>query len=292
MSDASAGTRNHPFHIIDPSPWPAVGALAAFVLTVGAVFYMHGDGAWLMLLGVAMVLFVMVGWWRDVIHESRVEKAHTPKVITGLQWGMILFIVSEVMFFAAFFWAYFHNALLINPSMTLEGLPDADLVQFAEDRIPAMWPPEGLETVPAFGLPFINTVILLTSGFVLMWGMKGLKKENWKQLQRGILGAVVLGFLFLGLQIYEYYIIAYDYWVITDGAFPSTFYLATGFHGFHVFVGACFLTVCYFRARKQGFTKEKHIGLLSAEWYWHFVDVVWLFLFVWVYWWVGLAPAV
>lgn len=260
MSDSS---HSNEFHLVSPSPWPALGALSAFILAVGAVHFMHDGTPLIMIAGLAMVVYTMFVWWRDVVKESIVDKAHNARVRFGLQMGMALFIISEVMFFVAFFWAYFHHGFGVNPSST-------------------QWPPEGIETLHAWGLPFINTVILITSGFVLMWGMKGLKTGNNKQLQMGILGAVILGFSFLVLQIIEYGEAAFAF---TDGIYPSTFYMATGFHGFHVFVGAVFLAVCYFRAKKGHFTEEKHIGLQAAEWYWHFVDVVWIFLFVWFYIW-------
>ncbi len=266
MSDATV--RKHPFHIIDPSPWPAVGSLAAFVLAVGAVFYMHEDSTWMLLLGVALVLLTMAGWWHDVIHESTVEKAHNKFVRHGLKMGFAMFIASEVMFFVAFFWAFFHNALLISPV------------------VGDIWPPEGIEPLHAWGLPALNTLILVTSGFVLMWAKKGMEKRKQSQLILGLAVTVGLGFLFLVLQVVEYGEAAFG---LSDGIYPSVFYLATGFHGFHVFVGACFLTVMLVRAIRGSFNAERHTGFMAAEWYWHFVDVVWIFLFVWVYWWVGVG---
>jgi heme/copper-type cytochrome/quinol oxidase subunit 3 len=264
MSGVAA--RKHPFHIIDPSPWPATGALAAFTLAVGAVHYMHDDATWLMLLGVFLVLTTMVGWWRDVIHESVHDGAHTSMVRKGLRMGMAMFIASEVMFFVAFFWAFFDSALLVNPV------------------IKGVWPPEGIEPLHAWGLPAINTLILITSGFVLMWAKKGMMAGRRGQLIFGLFVTVALGFTFLTLQAIEYGEATFG---LSDGIYPSVFYLATGFHGFHVFVGACFLTVMLFRALKGNFGAERHTGFEAAEWYWHFVDVVWIFLFVWVYWWVG-----
>lgn len=260
MSDSGHA---HDFHLVSPSPWPALGALSAFILAIGAVTFMHDGTPLIMIAGFAMVIYTMFVWWRDVVREAVVDHAHTNRVKIGLRLGMALFIVSEVMFFVAFFWAYFHHGFGVNPATEV-------------------WPPEGIETLHAFGLPALNTAILITSGFTLMWGMKGLKTGNNKKLQMGILLSVILGFTFLILQGIEYQEAAFAF---VDGIYPSTFYMATGFHGFHVFVGACFLTVCYFRARKGHFTEENHIGLQTAEWYWHFVDVVWIFLFVWFYIW-------
>ncbi len=258
-------THAHPYHLVPPSPWPVTGSAAAFVLAVGGIQFMHGSPPWLLLAGLGLVIFTMVGWWRTVIKEATVEKAHTSAVQTGLRLGMALFIASEVMFFVAFFWAFFFHGFQFNPSTE-------------------QWPPAGIETLNPWSLPFINTLILLSSGVTLMWGMKGLKKGNQSQLANGLALSVILGFLFLGLQIYEYGEATFAF---TDGIYPSTFYMATGFHGFHVFVGAVFLAVCWFRARAGHFEHHSNVGLQAAEWYWHFVDVVWIFLFIWVYIWGG-----
>lgn len=262
---------NHPYHMVNPSPWPALGALSALVLAVGAVFYMHDEplfgvsGIIKLLPGFALLFLTMFLWWRDIVKESVKERAHTEQVSHGLRVGMVLFIASEVMFFAAFFWAFFHHSL---------GFSTATL----------QWPPEGIETLPAWHLPFYNTVILLTSGVTVtrahLYIEAGLnqKAAKWTWITAG------LGVLFLGLQVFEY---GHAAFALTDGIYPSTFYLATGFHGFHVFVGTTFLIVCAMRAGKNEFSPEKHIGFQSAAWYWHFVDVVWLFLFIWVYWLLG-----
>jgi cytochrome c oxidase subunit 3 len=266
MSDASV--RKHPYHIIDPSPWPFVGSVGALILAIGAVNYFHGGAPWIMLAGFAVVLFTMFGWWRDVIKESIRDRAHTGPVSFGLRAGMVLFIVSEVMFFAAFFWAYFHSALLYNPV------------------IENSWPPPGIELIDAWGLPFINTVILVTSSFVLMWAHKQLKANNRKPFLIGLGITILMGATFLVLQILEY---GHATFAFTDGIYPSVFYMTTGFHGFHVFVGVCTLAVMFFRGLSGQLTPDKHIGFQAADWYWHFVDVVWLFLFVFFYVWVGLT---
>lgn len=263
---STAGVRKHPFHIIAPSPWPALGSLGAFVLAVGAVQYFHGSPPWLMLAGVGLVLLTMLLWWRDVIRESRVDRAHTGPVRTGLRMGMGLFIGSEVMFFVAFFWAYFHNALHIGP--VTQGV----------------WPPAGIETADAFGLPLINTLILLTSGVVLMWARGGIASGQRGRLVGGLALTVALGVCFLVLQAIEYGHLAFRF---RDGIYPSVFYMATGFHGFHVFVGVCTLSVMTLRALRGHFDGDRHLGFEFAEWYWHFVDVVWVFLFVFLYWWVA-----
>ncbi len=268
---ATNAAKKHPFHMVNPSPWPFVGTLGAFVTAIGAVMYMHGNGSIPLLVGLAIVLYTMFGWWRDVIRESRTGTDHTEKVQHGLRVGMILFIASEAMFFVAFFWAYFN----------------ATSPMFSQIAHTA-WPPEGIEPVHTWGLPFLNTLILLTSGATVTGAHHAILENHRDKFIAGLFMTVALGFIFLGVQIYEFGETAFAF---TDGIFPSTFYMATGFHGFHVFVGAIFLLVCLVRAWKGHFTAEKHIGFAAAAWYWHFVDVVWLFLFTWVYWWGGAHAA-
>lgn len=261
----TAHAHKHPFHIVEPSPWPVAGAVAAFVLALGAIHYMQEQALWGVLLGTALVLLVMAGWWHDVIREARRDKAHTEPVRHGLRMGFALFIASEVMFFVAFFWAFFFNALGINPQMTA-------------------WPPEGIATLSTWGIPFLNTLILLSSGATLVWASHGRTHGNRGRLVAGLAASILLGAAFLALQAHEYGEAAFGF---KDGIYPSTFYMATGFHGFHVFVGLVFLTVCLFRARAGHFDDPAvhPVGFQAAEWYWHFVDAVWLFLFTWIYWW-------
>ncbi|HTH17022.1 MAG TPA: cytochrome c oxidase subunit 3 [Magnetospirillum sp.] len=254
----------HPYHLVNPSPWPLMGAVAAFVTAYGAVTYFHDrHNPWILLAGFVLVLATMALWWRDVIHEAQVEHVHTEVVRHGLRVGMVLFIASEVMFFAAFFWAFFNAAIGVNPSVT-------------------EWPPHGIQPMHTWSIPFINTLILLSSGYAVHRAELGLKVGHRNMLKLGLAIGIVLGVTFLSLQIYEYGEAAFGF---TQGVYPTVFYMATGFHGFHVFVGVCFLTVCLLRALRGDFTPQQHVGFNAAAWYWHFVDVVWLFLFTWVYWW-------
>jgi cytochrome c oxidase subunit 3 len=260
----SNGHAQHPYHLVNPSPWPLTGALSAFVLAYGAVTFFHDrNQPWIMVAGFVLVLVTMALWWRDVIREAQVERVHTTEVRHGLRVGMGLFIASEVMFFVAFFWAYFNAGLKVNPSIS-------------------QWPPQGVETLDPWRIPFINTLILLSSGYCVNKAHHALRAGHRSVMNRWLAATVVLGFTFLALQAHEYGEAAFGF---KDGVYPSVFYMATGFHGFHVFVGACFLTVCLFRSLRGDFTPEQHVGFEAAAWYWHFVDVVWLFLFVWVYWW-------
>ena len=288
-----AGTQKHPYHLVDPSPWPIVGSIAAFVLAMGAIFYMHPSmvglkepAFWLFLPGAALVLYTMFMWWRDVVKEAEFQGHHTKVVQLGLRYGMILFIASEVMFFAAFFWAFFDNFLYATEAKQIA-------------RIHAnggQWPPAHIAVFDAWDLPFMNTLILLLSGVTVTWAHHALREGNRRDLVRGLACTVVLGLLFTTFQVIEYSSAPFSFQrLIADpsawdsfklekgGSYPSAFFMATGFHGFHVIIGTIFLTVCLFRARAGHFKPEQHFGFEAAAWYWHFVDVVWLFLFFCIY---------
>ena len=262
-----AHEQQHPYHLVEPSPWPFMGAASGFVLAVGGVMYMHGlqFAVPLMILGLALILGTMFFWWRDIIREAQWQGHHSPVVQIGMRYGMALFITSEVFFFLAFFWAFFDMALYPRTGV---------------------WPPEGIQTFDPFDLPLINTLILLLSGTTVTWAHAALLQNNRKELLWGLGITVILGFLFTCLQAYEYSHAAFGF---TDTVYASTFYMATGFHGFHVIVGTIFLAVCWVRAYKGHFTPEHHFGFEAAAWYWHFVDVVWLFLFACIYIWGSSA---
>lgn len=279
-----AHAKNHDYHILNPSIWPFFGALSAFIMLVGAVLISHhlGRGAepatlagiplspWLFILGLAMVLYTMFAWWSEVVDESHVGD-HTPVVVIGLRYGVIMFIMSEVMFFVAWFWSFFKHALY--PMGPLSPAVDG------------VWPPAGIETFDPWHLPLINTLILLCSGCMCTWAHHALAHENdRKGLIWGLVGAIALGALFTVFQIYEYGHAAFGF---RENIYGANFFMATGFHGFHVLVGTLFLGVCLIRALKGHFTQERHVGFEAAAWYWHFVDVVWLFLFFAVYIWGG-----
>ena len=265
----------HPYHLVRPNVWPLISAFAGgfFALTMLLYFPQHREYVagnaeatfpWLPMLGALSIMICMFFWWKDVIYESVVEKAHTKIAEVGFRFGMALFIASEVMFFFAFFWAFFGASM------------------FPTEAIGFVWPPENIHTVPAFDLPFMMTMILLLSGCTVTWAHHAVLENDNENLVKALGLTVLLGVAFLGFQVYEY---AAAHFGFTEGIFASTFYMATGFHGFHVFVGTVFLYVCYKRAKKGHFTKDRHFGFEAAAWYWHFVDVVWLFLFIAVYWW-------
>ncbi|HLJ64626.1 MAG TPA: cytochrome c oxidase subunit 3 [Stellaceae bacterium] len=270
MSNPHAAPK-HPYHLVDPSPWPLVGALLAGLLASGAVVFLHGGTYWLMIAGFLGVLAVMAFWWRDVIREAVYQGHHTKVVQIGLRYGMALFIASEVMFFAAFFWAFF----------------DASL--FPKAATGGIWPPKGTHVFNPWEIPFLNTMILLLSGTTVTWAHHELIKDNRKGLLQGLALTIFLGVCFTAFQAYEYSHAAFTF---SGGIYPSTFFMATGFHGFHVIIGTCFLIVCWFRAYARHFKPDHHFGFEAAAWYWHFVDVVWLFLFVCVYWWGGAGATI
>ena len=261
-------TQNHPFHLVDPSPWPLITSLAALGTTTGGVMYFHGynNGKFLLFTSLFFLIFMMFIWWRDVVRESTFEGNHTKSVEYGLRMGMVLFIVSEVMFFFAFFWAFFHSSL--SPAIEIGGV----------------WPPLGIETFSPWEVPLLNTLILLTSGATVTVCHNTLITGERTLAINSLIATILLAALFTGFQVFEY---LHASFTIADSVYGSTFFMATGFHGFHVFVGTCFLAVCLFRLNANHFTREHHFGFEAAAWYWHFVDVVWLFLFVVVYWWGG-----
>ena len=265
MADSHAAHK-HPFHLVDPSAWPLIGAFAGLLLAAGALVVMHQESYWLLIIGVLAVLGVMIGWWRDVINEAQYQGHHTKTVQVGLRYGMALFIASEVMFFSAFFWAFFDASLFPKASIGFE------------------WPPAHIETFDAFDLPLMNTLILLLSGCTVTWAHHALLHDNRRDFILGLALTVGLGIFFTALQAYEYGHAAFGF---REGIYPSTFFMATGFHGFHVIIGTIFLAVCLFRGMKGHFTSDHHFGFEAAAWYWHFVDVVWLFLFFCVYIWGG-----
>jgi len=262
----TSNRQRHGFHLVDPSPWPLLGSFSGLTTTFGGVLYFHGYAgvSFLWQFGLSMILFVMFCWWRDVIREGTIEGQHTTRVQTGLRMGMLLFIVSEVMFFFAFFWAFFHASF--NPSQAIGGV----------------WPPAFLTILDPWKVPLLNTVILLTSGATVTWCHHAIVWGSKAQALISLVLTILLAIIFTALQGFEYVTSPFT---ISDSVYGSSFFLATGFHGFHVFIGTCCLTVSLLRIDLSHFTREHHFGFEAAAWYWHFVDVVWLFLFITIYWW-------
>jgi len=288
---ASHGEVKHDYHLVNPSPWPLTGSIALFVMALGAVVWMKGLGEGGLLAqhnpiifftGLAGVLGTMIGWWSDVIKEGQ-QGFHTPVVDIHLRYGMILFIASEVMFFVAWFWAYFELAIFhqLRADWVIAGDPEIM-------KAWAHWPPPNVETFDPFHLPLINTLILLLSGTTVTWAHHALQTGDRKGAMWGLILTVALGCLFTYVQFgIEYPEAGFRYGntgdTTTANLYGSTFFMATGFHGAHVILGTIFLAVCLIRLLAGQFTPQKHFGFEAAAWYWHFVDVVWLFLFAFVY---------
>jgi cytochrome c oxidase subunit 3 len=282
----SAGDVKHDYHLVNPSPWPLVGSLAACVMAVGGVIAMKGlfglpkGNLVVFIAGLAGVILTMAAWWRDVTIEAN-QGDHTPVVSIGLRYGMIMFIASEVMFFVAWFWIFFEMALF-HEFRTQSGIEEVRAAW-------ATWPPKGIESVPAWNLPLLNTLILLLSGTTVTWAHHALQTGDRRAAKIGLLLTIILGAVFTAVQVYEYHhILQHKYFFGGEGAensglYGSAFFMATGFHGFHVLIGTIFLIVCLARLMGSGFTTKQHFGFEAAAWYWHFVDVVWLFLFAFIY---------
>lgn len=268
LSQISKSVQRHPFHLVDPSPWPFVASLCAFSCAISGVMYMHAysNGSFIFLTSFIFLLLVMFVWWRDVVRESTFEGHHTGIVQQGLRFGVILFIVSEILFFFAFFWAFFHSSLA--PAI----------------EIGSIWPPKGISVLNPWEIPFLNTLILLLSGCTVTWCHHAIVSNLRAQAIWSLAITITLAIIFTAFQAYEYTTADFR---LSDGIYGSTFYMATGFHGFHVLIGTISLTVCLVRLVQYQLTQQHHFGFESAAWYWHFVDVVWLFLFVSIYWWGG-----
>jgi cytochrome c oxidase subunit 3 len=277
---AEAHQRQHDYHLVDPSPWPAVGAISAFLLAVGLIAWMHKLFAGAPLVfgaGVIGTIYTMISWWRDVTREAEFQGHHTRVVQLSHRYGMILFIASEVMFFVAWFWAYFNTALFpADPHMVAR-----------TELLGGTWPPKGIETFDPWHLPLLNTLILLTSGTTVTWAHHALLHNDRDGLKWGLILTIALGLCFTAVQAYEYGHAAFGF---KGHIYGATFFMATGFHGAHVIIGTIFLTVCLFRALRGHFSPTQHLGFEFAAWYWHFVDVVWLFLFACTYVY-GAAPS-
>jgi len=275
----------HDYHLVNPSPWPLVGSISATVMAIGGVIWMKGlfglekHNPVVFFLGLAGILYTMVGWWRDVVREAN-EGDHTPVVSIGLRYGMIMFIASEVMFFVAWFWMFFEMALF-HHDRTFSAIQE---VQSAWQT----WPPKGVATIQPWHLPLVNTLTLLLSGTTVTWAHHALQTGDRNGAKWGLILTILLGCLFTSIQAYEYHEIFSEKFFFSpeaanSGLYGSAFIMATGFHGFHVIIGTIFLTVCLLRLLGGGFTPQKHFGFEAAAWYWHFVDVVWLFLFAFIY---------
>nr|UXW64243.1 cytochrome c oxidase subunit III [Agenocimbex maculatus] len=255
---------NHPFHLVDYSPWPLLSSLSTLILLMGSIKWFHYKTPSLMILGILLTLMIMFQWWRDIVRESTFQGLHTTYVTNGMRLGMILFITSEILFFASFFWAFFHSSL--SPNI----------------EIGSIWPPNGIIPFNPMHVPLLNTIILITSGFTITWSHHSMMNNNKNEAIKSLMITVILGILFTLLQKFEYKEAPFS---IADSIYGSTFFLTTGFHGLHVIIGTIFLLINLIRLKLNHFSLFHHFGFEASAWYWHFVDVVWLFLYISIYWW-------
>lgn len=257
-------TLRQPFHLVEYRPWPLISSLAAFNMTAGLTAWFHNLGVRPLLLGLLLTILRIIQWWRDVVREATFQGHHTSIVLRGLKFGIVLFIISEVIFFFAFFWGFFHSRLAPTP------------------EISCTWPPPGIEPINPFSVPLLNTATLLASGVTVTWAHHSLTSGNNEEALSALIWTVLLGVYFTYLQANEYYEAPFT---IADGIYGTTFFVSTGFHGLHVLIGTTFLIVCLFRTYFHHFSRDRHFGFEAAAWYWHFVDVVWIFLYLCIYWW-------
>nr|YP_008081025.1 cytochrome c oxidase subunit III [Hydra sinensis]AGE65898.1 cytochrome c oxidase subunit III [Hydra sinensis] len=254
----------HPFHLVNPSPWPFCLSLGILYLTLNIVAYFHKGYLYPLLLSLIIIIVFIIFWFVDISYESNIEGNHTITVLSGLKIGFILFITSEILFFVSFFWAFFHSSL--SPSV----------------EIGVNWPPIGIIPLNPYSIPLLNTIILLSSGVSITWAHHNLIEGNKNQTTKGLLLTICLGLIFTIFQILEYYESSFS---ISDSVYGSVFFVATGFHGLHVIIGTIFLITCLIKLNNFHFTNSHHFTFESASWYWHFVDVIWLFLYISIYWW-------
>nr|YP_010140044.1 cytochrome c oxidase subunit III [Balala fujiana]QQK57696.1 cytochrome c oxidase subunit III [Balala fujiana] len=255
---------NHPYHMVNNSPWPITGSVGVMSLASSMIMWFSQKKTMMMTISLIIIIMTMIQWWRDTIREATFQGLHTKKVEKSMKMGMILFIISEIMFFLSFFWAFFHSSL--SPNM----------------EIGMQWPPMGIKTFNPMNIPMLNTMILLSSGMSMTWAHNAMINKNLSQMKQSLLITISLGLYFSYLQAYEY---MESTFCMSDSIYGSTFFLSTGFHGIHVIIGTIFITVSTMRVYKLHFSKIHHVGFESSAWYWHFVDVIWLFLYMSIYWW-------
>uniref|UniRef100_UPI0030FE6A34 cytochrome c oxidase subunit 3 n=1 Tax=Amblyomma papuanum TaxID=3065601 RepID=UPI0030FE6A34 len=255
----------HPFHLVEKSPWPLTSSISALTLTLGFVNFFHNFSSFLILMAFLILILSSFQWWRDISREASFQGFHTMDVLKGLKLGMLLFILSEVFFFISFFWAFFHSSL--SPNV----------------EIGAIWPPKNVFPFNPFEIPLLNSTILISSGISVTWSHHSIMKGNYLESLTSLKITILLGILFTMFQLFEYFEAQFS---ISDSIFGSSFFITTGFHGIHVIIGSTFLMVTFYRIKKNFISSEHFFGFEASAWYWHFVDVVWLFLFTFMYWWI------
>nr|YP_010879017.1 cytochrome c oxidase subunit III [Batracomorphus nigromarginattus]WHE42669.1 cytochrome c oxidase subunit 3 [Batracomorphus nigromarginattus] len=255
---------NHKFHMVNNSPWPVLISFSMLLLTTSAVVWMHKNNPYMLIMSLILTIMLSSQWWRDIIRESTFQGIHNKKIIKLMKWGMMMFILSEIMFFISFFWTFFHMSL--SPSIEM-GLN---------------WPPMGIEPMKPMNIPLLNTVILMSSGVSITLAHNFIMNKMLSKTIKMMWITIFLGVYFSIIQLYEYMECSFS---ISDSVFGSTFFLMTGFHGIHVIIGTMFLIVSTIRLKMLHFTKNHMVGYEASAWYWHFVDIIWLMLYISVYWW-------
>lgn len=255
----------HPFHIVEKRPWPFTRCITSIIITISAILTLHYSFSYIIILALAILILTLFQWWRDVSREASLQGNHTSYVVWGLKFGIILFIISEIFFFLSFFWAFFHRRL--SPNI----------------EIGSIWPPKNISPFNPFEIPLLNTTILISSGISISWSHHRIINNNFKEAFNSLIITIILGVTFTFLQSWEYIEAQFS---IRDRIFGSTFFITTGFHGIHVIIGTSFLIISILRINKNLISSSHHFGFEAAAWYWHFVDVVWLFLYTFIYWWI------
>lgn len=252
------------WHSVSPSPWPLLMSISVFSTAVGFVLWVSKNFPYFMFIGLISIVLIFTLWCKDVIIEATYQGAHTLRVIYTLKMGFYFFVLSEAMFFTSFFWAYFHSMLSPSP------------------EIGVSWPPKGIDAISPLGIPLLNTIILVWSGIFASASHHFCKGKNKEHALMSLNLSFLLGILFTIVQYYEF---KWCTFTIADSVFGSTFFILTGFHGFHVLIGTIFLIVNYYRLKYNHFTPNRHLGLECAIVYWHFVDIIWILVYIVVYIW-------
>nr|QHF17718.1 cytochrome c oxidase subunit III [Vespa basalis] len=255
---------NHPYHMVTISPWPLILSINIMLLLISMIKWFYFMKINLMIMTIMSMSLTLIQWWRDIVRESTFQGMHTSNIISNLKLSMILFITSEVFFFISLFWAYFHSSL--SPSI----------------EIGMLWPPKNIIMFNPYDIPLLNSIILITSGITITWSHNSLINKNINTAWMTLLYTIFLSLLFSTCQYLEYKSAPFT---MADSIFGSIFFFVTGFHGIHVIIGTTFLIVCLLRMISNHFSNNHHFGYEAAIWYWHFVDIVWLFVYTWLYWW-------
>nr|UZT67508.1 cytochrome c oxidase subunit 3 [Trybliographa sp. ZJUH 20220008] len=255
---------NHPYHLVTLSPWPLLTSLSTMIMMSGSIMMFNYGQMLIMMMGLTSIILCSYQWWRDMIRESTFQGSHTKLVTKGLKLSMILFILSELLFFISFFWTYLHSAL--SPNI----------------EIGAMWPPLNINQFNPYQIPFLNTILLLSSGFTITLSHHSILNKNKSLSTKSLLMTIFLGMTFSLIQMYEYLESSFT---ISDSIYGSIFFMTTGFHGLHVIIGTIFLIISYTRLTNNHLTPSHHFGFEAATWYWHFVDIIWIIVYTLIYWW-------